>query len=180
VSVTVLSLSSEKAAENSKMRWTKMRMMDVRDRILRVLNEKPGDTFSVPAIARAIGANQKATAAALGRLFKKGEVARPEKGVYATKEMPKEKKAAPEPEKPKNRVAAKAAKPSPAAAKPASEASPLSVISIDLLVEGERSEIDASVFLGKLLENRAILDARINKITPADQSKLKIRFSFKD
>jgi hypothetical protein len=160
-----------------------MRMMDIRDRILKELNEKPGDTFSVPAIARAVGANQKATAAALGRLFKKGMVARPQKGVYSSKSAPEEKKAAPQPARAKRSVAPKAAKPAPAAAKPKlapAAASPLSVISIELLVEGEQSEIDVSALLGKLLESRAVLDARLGKIAAADQSKLKIKFSFQD
>jgi DNA-binding Lrp family transcriptional regulator len=61
------------------------KMMDIGKKILAELDQKPGDTFSLSAIARALGATPKATGAALGRLFKAGLVTRPQKGVYTSK-----------------------------------------------------------------------------------------------
>ena len=157
------------------------RTMDIGKKILGEIDQKPGDTFSVSAIARAVGATPKAAAAALGRLFKAGLVTRPQKGVYTRKGRSPQITAAPEPEQAKKTVVAKTAKPTPKIAQPApAPTAPLSIITIDLLVEGEQSKIDASGFLGKLLDDKAVLDARVRKITAADQSKLKIRFSFPD
>ncbi len=159
-----------------------MKMMDIREKILKELDNKPGDTFSVSAIARAIGSNNKGTNAALGKLFKAGLIARLQKGVYSSKARSPKPTAVPEPLRPrKTATTAKAAKPVPEPAEltPA-PTSPLSIITLDLLVEGEQSKIDASGFLGKVLENRSVLDARVSKITAADQTKLKIRFSFPD
>jgi hypothetical protein len=160
---------------------TMKRMRDIREKILKELDQKPGDTFSVSAIARAVGSNNNATNAALGKLFKAGLVARPQKGVYSSKAGSPQTTAAPEPAQAKKAVAVKTAEPAPAPAPPApAPTSTLSVITIELLVEGEQSQIDASGFLGKMLDNKSVLDARVSKIAAADQKKLKIRFSFSD
>jgi hypothetical protein len=157
------------------------RMMDIREKILKELDQKPRDTFSVSAIARAIGSNNNSTNAALGKLFKAGLVDRPQKGVYSSKGRFPQTTAALKPAQAKKTVAVRTAKPTPEPAKGTSApTSPLSIITIDLLVEGEQSKIDASGFVGKVRENRSVLDARVSKITAADQTKLKIRFSFPD
>ena len=155
------------------------RMRDIREKILQELDRKPGDMFSVSAIARAIGSNNKSTNAALGKLFQAGLVARPQKGVYSSKGRSSQPLAAPNPAPARKTMRAKAAEPTPAPAEATfAPTSPLSIITIELLVEGEKSTIDAGVFLAKVRENKAILDARVNKIAAADQRKLKIRFSF--
>jgi hypothetical protein len=154
---------------------TMAKMMDIRKKITATLDQKPGDTFSISAIARAIGATPKATSAALGKLYNKGLVARPQKGLYSSKGSPPKTTAASEPAKP--RKIAKAPKTVDSAPSPATR---LSLITIDLLVEGEQSTIDAGGFLGKLLENKAVLDARVRKIAEADQSKLQVRFLIAD
>ncbi len=138
------------------------KMMDIRDKIVATLEQKPGDTFSVSQIARAIGSNNKATGAALSKLFKKGLVARPQKGLYSSKARPAATKAAAEPSK---RV-----EPLPA----------LSVVTIDLLIEEEKSKIDVRGLLQLILKEKAILDAKMRKIVDADRTKLKIRLSFQD
>jgi hypothetical protein len=173
--MNLLSAILQGTTKNRNDEGNEMRMMDIREKILAELDRKPGDTFSASAIARAIGATPKSTTATLGRLFKAGLVARLQKGVYSSKGRPPETTPAPKPAKPrKSQKPAKATEPVPA------PVTPLSVITIDLLVEGEQSKIDASGFLGKVRENRSVLDARVRKITAADQTKLKIRFSFPD
>ncbi len=158
------------------------RMRDIRQKILKELDQKPGDTFSVSAIARAIDSNNKATNAALGKLLKAGLIPRPQKGVYSSKGPSPQATAAPKPAAPK--VIAKEAKAAEPAPKPAELTSAstvrLSIVTIDVLVEGEQPQIDASGFLGQVRENKAVLDARVSKITEADQTKLKMRFSFPD
>jgi hypothetical protein len=154
---------------------TMAKMMDIRKKITATLDQKTGDTFSISAIARAIGATPKATSAALGKLYNKGLVARPQKGLYSSKGSPPKTTAVSEPAKP--RKIAKAQKIADTTPVPVR---PLSVITIDLLVEGEQSKTDVSVFLGRLRENKAILDARVRKITEADQSKLQVRFAIAD
>lgn len=150
-------------------------MMDIRERILRELDQKPGDTFSVSAIARAIGSTPKATVATLSRLFKKGLVARSQKGVYSSKSRPQETTAAAKPAKPRKiEKAPKAAEPVHA---PVME---LSVITIDLLVEGEPSKVDAGGLLGKILEGKPVLDAKVRKIHRVDRTKLQVRVEFAD
>jgi hypothetical protein len=157
------------------------RMKDIREKILKELDEKPGERFSVSAIAQAVGSNNGATNSALVKLFKAGLVARPQKGVYTGKGRPPEKTEAPKPAQAKKLAAAKSPKPTPAPVEstPAPEAS-FSVITIDLLVEGEPSKIDSSGLLGKVRENQAVLDARVSKVTEADQRKLQVRISFAD
>ncbi len=49
-----------------------LQMRDIREKIIAILEQKPGDTFSISQIARAIGASNKSTNAALGRLHAKG------------------------------------------------------------------------------------------------------------
>jgi DNA-binding transcriptional ArsR family regulator len=169
-----------------------MRMMDVREKILTTLDRKPGDTFSVSQIARAIGSTAKATNATLSRLFKAGLIARPQKGVYASNGESARKVVAAEPQtkktaKPVNPV--KPAKPAKAVKSqkiaktatpaPAAEAR-LSVVTIDVLVEAEQSTVDVGRILGIIRQEKAVLDARVRKITEADQSKLQIRFALAD
>jgi hypothetical protein len=149
------------------------RMKDIREKILNELDQKPGDTFSVSAIARAIGSNNMATNSALGRLFKKGLVARPQKGVYTSKGLPPQTVASPEPVQAQSTVAVKKTEPC-AAPRPVS----LSVITIDLLVEGAPSKMDCSGLLEKVLGSTGALDARVSKVAEADHSKLKVRFAF--
>ncbi len=158
------------------------RMRNIREKILGVLREKPGDTFSVSAIARAVESNNKATNAALGKLLKAGLVARPQKGVYSSKDLSPKTTAPPPPAEPKKNVtAAKGAEPAPKLTKTTEvPASSLSIFTIELLVEGEQSKIVAEDFLGKLSENRAVLDARVKRITAADPTKLKMRYTFAD
>jgi DNA-binding transcriptional ArsR family regulator len=152
-----------------------MRMMDIREKILTTLDRKPGDTFSVSQIARAIGSTPKATNATLSRLFKAGLIARPQKGVYSGAVRSSAKAAAPEPVKPR-KVAKRAKTAEPAAA----PITPLSVMTIDLLIEGEQSKINVDRILEKIREERAVLDTRVRKVTEADQSKLQIRFTLAD
>jgi hypothetical protein len=45
------------------------RMMDIRDKILATLQEKPGHTFSISQIAHSVGAPTKSMSAALGKLL---------------------------------------------------------------------------------------------------------------
>ena len=134
------------------------KMMDIRERILKELDQRPGDMFSVSAIAQAVGSNNNATNSALGKLFNAGLVARPRKGVYSSKGRPSEKTAASEPaqaQKPvvanlltlclgklPKPVATKTPKPTPGPANPTSAPTvSLSVVTIDLLVEGEPSRL---------------------------------------
>jgi DNA-binding transcriptional ArsR family regulator len=152
-----------------------MRMMDIREKILTTLDRKPGDTFSVSQIARAIGSTPKATNATLSRLFKAGLIARPQKGVYSGTVRSSAKAAASEPVKPR-KVAKRAKIAEPVAA----PITPLSVMTIDLLIEGEQSKIDVDRILEKIREERAVLDTRVRKVTEADQSKLQIRFTLAD
>ena len=157
------------------------RMRDIREKILKELDQKPGDTFSVSAIARAIGSNNNSTNAALGKLLKAGLVARPQKGVYTSKGRPTQKTAAPEPAQAAKPVAVKTAEPTPAPPEPtAGPTVSLSVVTIDLLVEGEPSKIDASGLLEKVRGSKGVLDARVSKVAGADQSKLQVRFAFAD
>jgi hypothetical protein len=57
---------------------------------------------------------------------------------------------------------------------------PLSVMTIDLLIEGEQSKIDVDRILEKIRADKAVLDTRVRKVTGADQSKLQIRFTLTD
>jgi hypothetical protein len=148
------------------------RMMDVRDKIVAMLNQDPGKRFSVTEIAHSIGSSPKATTAALGRLFKKDLIARPEKGLYSSKgsRPPTHKQAKP------RKIAE-----IPKTAKSGPLATPvLSVVSIDLLVQGEKSRLDLIGFLGKIRENKEVIDTKVRKVTEADQSKLQKRFILAD
>jgi hypothetical protein len=158
-----------------------MRMMDIREKILTTLDKKPDDTFSVSQIARVIGSTSKATNATLSRLFKAGLISRPQKGVYCGISRSATKATPSEPEKPRN--TAKAVKPVKAAKIAKSVPQPttsLSVITIDVLVEGEQSKIDIAGLVDMIREEKAVLDTRVRKIAEADQSKLQIRFTLAD
>lgn len=136
--------------------------MDIRKKILETLDQAPGKKFSIGEIALSVGSNSKGTSAALGKLLKSGLVDRPEKGLYSSKA----------------RVAAKAAPPAaPKAVEPIPE---LSVITIELLVEAAKSKISAGELLGKILEDKTILDAKVRKIAEANPKNLKIRLSLAD
>lgn len=173
------------------------KMMDIREKILKELDQRPEDMFSVSALAQAVGSNNNATSAALSKLFKAGLVERPQKGVYSSKGRPPEitadseptqaqkpaetKPADPIPGQAPKPVAVKTPKPTPVSAKPTS--SPmvsLSVVTIDLLVEGDPSKIDVSGLLEKVRGSRDVIDARVKKVAEADQSKLRVRFAFAD
>jgi len=145
------------------------RMRDIRKRIIGTLGQSPGKKYSIDEIAKAIGSNAKATTAALVRLHKLELIDRPEKGLYSLKKESAEKAAPSQPTK--------------SAAVPTVEAmatADLSVITVDLLVEGKESEIDSGKFAQRIKENKAILDARVRKVTDADRKKLTIRFSLPD
>ncbi len=138
-----------------------MKMMDVRDRIVKILDQSAGKRFSVGEIAQKIGSNAKATTAALGRLFKQGRVDRPQKGVYTSKTL---------------RGAQAQAKIE--AVSPKLAAGPaMSIVSIDLLVEGDASTVDVSQLRRRALEDPTVLDFKVRKTVSADRSKLKVRFA---
>jgi hypothetical protein len=139
-----------------------MKMMDVRDRIVKLLDQNAGKRFSVGEIAQKIGSNAKATTAALGRLYNQGRVDRPQKGAYTSKTQHGVQ------------TQAKIEKVQPkAAAGPA-----MSVVSIDLLVEGETTQVDVSRIRKCALEDPNVLDFKVRKTVSADRSKLKVRFAF--
>jgi len=140
-----------------------MKMMNVRTKITDLLKGRPGKNFSISEIADAIGSNNKATTAALGKLLKSGDIERPAKGRYAVK----------------------AGRPAPAAKeKVVKPQEPLvyglSIVTVDLLVEGEQPEIDAGLILRKILENPTIHDAKVKSVAPADPTKLKIKMTLQD
>jgi hypothetical protein len=108
-------------------------------------------------------------AKALNKLLKSDLVERRQKGLYAGKRRPEEAPA-PAPEKPRRIAKTTEPKLVPSVA--------LSVVTVELLVEGERSQIDVGRVLGKIREDKAILDARVRKVAEADQSKLSVRFAF--
>jgi hypothetical protein len=138
-----------------------MKMMDVRDRIVKLLDQDAGKRFSVGEIAQKIGSNAKATTAALGRLFKKGLIDRPQKGAYTSKPQ---------------RRAPKVAKIEKVQLKSAAEPT-MSIVSIELLVEGPESQVDVSQLRRLALEQRSVLDFKVRKIASADRTKLKVRFA---
>lgn len=137
-----------------------MKMMDVRDRIVKLLDQSAGKRFSVGEIAQKIGSNAKATTAALGRLFKQGRVDRPQKGVYTSKTQ----RGAQAPAKMEEITPKLAPGPS------------MSIVSIDLLVEGEASKVDVNQLRRSVLEDPTVLDFKVRKTVSADRSKLKVRF----
>jgi hypothetical protein len=138
-----------------------MKMMDVRDRIVKILEQSAGKRFSVGEISQKIGSNAKATTAALGRLFKQGRVDRPQKGLYTSK----------------TRSGAKAqTKIEQVSPKPA-HGPAMSIVSIDLLVESEASRLDVSQLCRRVLEDPIVLDFKVRKTVSADRSKLKVRFA---
>ncbi|MBI5250335.1 MAG: Rrf2 family transcriptional regulator [Desulfomonile tiedjei] len=139
-----------------------MKMMDIRERIMAALNQKPGDSFSISQIARTIGSNSKATSAALGKLLKNGLVDRPQKGFYSIRPPVAPAKVAAAPPKRVETIPT------------------LSLVTIDLLVEGEKAGIDVHAILQRILEDETILDAKVRKIAEADRTKLKIRLSLPD
>lgn len=149
-----------------------MKTADVGKKVLNALAANPGE-MSISQISAIIGSSKKATNAALGRLFKKGLVDRPQKGIYSHKRQ-KTVEPAPKAEtvRPAEPVKTPEIVPAPVVS--------LSVITIELLVEGEEAEVDASAILGKISLDRAVLDARVTNITPADQKKLRVRFSFQE
>jgi predicted transcriptional regulator len=138
-----------------------MKMMDVRDRIVKLLDQGAGKRFSVGEIAQEIGSNAKATTAALGRLYKEGRVDRPQKGVYVSKTQ---------------RGSQKTAKTEKASAKRAAGPS-MSIVSIDLLVTGEASKVDVSGLRKFALEDPTVLDFKVRKTLNAERSKLKVSFA---
>lgn len=144
-----------------------MKMMDVRDRIVKLLDQNPTKKFSVGEIAQKIGSNAKATTAALGRLVKQGRIGRPQKGVYisnARKEI----------EKPISAKPAKVEKVPPATG-PA-----LSIVSVDFLVEAEKANVDVRQILQCATQDPKILDSKVRKIVPADQTRLQVRFGLRE
>jgi hypothetical protein len=156
--------------------WTtryplRKRRFDFEDlrRILATLQEEPGGTFYISAIADAIGASTKSTSAALGKLLNAGLIARPQKGLYSSKGKTAAASAPPKPKKTKQ--IATAAQPTVAA----DEA--FSIVTIDLLMEGEESKIDTAGILGKIRQDKNVLDARVRKIMEADRNKLQIRLA---
>jgi hypothetical protein len=148
------------------------KMMDIRNRIVATLEAKPGHTFSISQIARSIGSNDKSTSAALGKLLNDGRIDRPQKGLYSSKVKPEPATAPPAPKKPRK-------VPSPAKPTPAADET-LSIVTIDLLMEGEESKIDVEGILVKIRRGENILDARVRKVTEADRTKLQIRFELPD
>ena len=124
--------------------------------------------------ACAVGSTSNATAKALGKLFKAGLVARPQKGLYSSTGRPAQKTTPPKPA-----PAAKPMAPKPAETAPVLGPS-LSVMTMDLLVEGEAPKIDTSGLLEKVRGIRDVLDARVSKVAKADQSKLQVRFACTD
>ncbi len=146
-------------------------MRDIRKRIIGTLEQGPGRKFSIDEIAKAIGSNSKATTAALVRLHKLGLIDRPEKGLYSLKGKTAQKTTSHAPTK----ASSAPSKTAPTLSTPA-----LSIITIDLLVEGKESEVDAGKFVRKIKENEAILDARARRIAEADRKKLTIKFSLPD
>jgi hypothetical protein len=138
-----------------------MKMMDVRDRIVKLLDQNAGKRFSVGEIAQKIGSNAKATTAALGRLFKLGRIDRPQKGAYTSKPQ---------------RSAPKVAKIAKVQQKSATEPT-MSIVSIELLVEGPESHVDVSQLRRLVLEQPSVLDFKVRKIVSADRTKLKVRFA---
>jgi hypothetical protein len=144
-----------------------MRMMDIRDRIVKLLDQNPSKRFSVGEIAHKIGSNAKSTTAALGRLVNQGRVHRPQKGVYVSKTQ---------------RVAEKAVNEKPAKVEK-SEPQPgpaLSIVSIDFLVEADQANVDVRQILQCASDDPKVLDCKIRKIAPADQARLKVRFALRE
>ncbi|AFM25750.1 hypothetical protein [Desulfomonile tiedjei] len=163
-----------------------MRMMDVRDKIIRILDENPGKRFSVAEIAKEIGSNSKRTTAALGRLHKGGRVERPEKGYYMSKKeaaispkpVPQKPAAAPAVKATRAPRAARAAKAAPvekAVAKPS-----MAIVTVDLLVEGSKSEVNIEKLRQCVSGEPSVLDFKVRGIVDADPKKLKVRVSLPD
>jgi len=146
------------------------RMRDIRERIMATLDQRPGDTFSISAVAGAIGSNNKSTTAALSKLLKIGLITRPQKGLYSTKGRPTAAIVSSQPAK--VRKSAKSAETVPAEA--------LSIVTIDVLVEGDKTKINAAELVRKLQEDMTVLDAKVKGVHEADRKKLKIRLSLPD
>jgi hypothetical protein len=137
-----------------------MKMMNIRKKIREVLEEKPDHKFSISEIADAIGSTSKATTAALGKLLKNSEITRPAKGLYAANKGPT----------PVRKQKAKPTEPSQG----------MSIITVDLLVEGEKPKIDTVLLLHKIMQVASIHDAKVKNVISADQTKLKIRVTLPD
>lgn len=161
-----------------------MRMMDVRDKIIRILDENPGKRFSVAEIAKEIGSNSKRTTAALGRLHKGGRVERPEKGYYMSK------KGTATPPKPAPQKAQPVAKATPATkAAPTPKAAPaakaaakpsMAIVTVDLLVDGSKSEVNIEQLRQCVSGAPSVLDFKVRGVVDADPKKLKVRVSLLD
>ncbi|HMK37367.1 MAG TPA: hypothetical protein VK463_19995 [Desulfomonilaceae bacterium] len=136
-----------------------MKMMDIRARIVRLLDQAPEKRFSVKEIAQKIGSNPKATTAALGRLVKDSRISRAQKGAYLSKATSVSEKPARISKTPEKKVDA------------------MSIVSIDLLVEAEAPQVDVSQLREFAAQESKILDFKVRKIVPADRGKLKVRFT---
>jgi len=143
--------------------------MDVRAKILAILNASPKKNFSISEIAAAIASTSKATAAALQKLYKSDAVNRPEKGLYSSKKMSPEQAIRSSTRAPRSAKRA-------VAAKPVESHSPLSIVTVDLLVEGDLKD-DIEKLLWELQQDKTILHGRIRTVSEADPTKLKIRVS---